>query len=49
MIEMDREAGVLALSAPAGISLRTPGRVAVNGTIVDIQDRRVTPAVDKGI
>lgn len=49
MVELDREAGVLALSAPAGIALNTLGRISINGILVDIQGRQVTAGIDKAI
>ena len=47
MIEMDREQGVLALSAPLGISLRTNGRIELVGLDIIIGGRRHTQGIAK--
>ena len=49
MIELDREAGVLALSAPAGISIKTNGRLSLDGLVADIQDREVIRGIEKAV
>lgn len=50
MIEMDRERGVLALSAPGGVSISTNGgRISIDGLVIDIAGRTVQPANPKPI
>lgn len=43
MLELDDENGTLALSAPGGISIRSVGRVDIDGILVTIGGRAVTP------
>lgn len=49
MLEFDREHGILGISAPTGIALYTGGRISIDGLVIDIGGRTVTPAVAKPI
>ena len=49
MMELDAVQGTLAISAPAGISLKSLGIIDIDGLVVNIGGRKVTKGITENI